>query len=193
MNTDDLKERRNQLMSQISELESELEEIEVQLFAKKHPKQNPIDFITDQVEKNPKEFLKPLPPIQEWPELVAQGLTTTDKLMEAGYEPPPRAFHSARKSSYCYWCLVYGKCSDHMMIDGDEIPASARYQWGIGDIKINQVKCLLCGDHPRSIHRHDYKSCKCGNVAVDGGSQYQRVIGSSENWLNELVPYVDKS
>jgi len=45
----------------------------------------------------------------------------------------------------------------------------------------NQVRCKKCGDEPYSAHRHDYKSCKCGAVAVDGGMEYLRRVGDVEN------------
>ena len=36
----------------------------------------------------------------------------------------------------------------------------------------NIAKCLLCGDIIESKHRHDYVTCKCGNLSVDGGKDY---------------------
>lgn len=41
----------------------------------------------------------------------------------------------------------------------------------------NQVECLKCGDKPFSAHRHDFKPCRCGSVAVDGGLSYLRRVG----------------
>lgn len=41
----------------------------------------------------------------------------------------------------------------------------------------NQVECLKCGDRPFSAHRHDFKRCKCGAIAVDGGREYLRRVG----------------
>ena len=41
----------------------------------------------------------------------------------------------------------------------------------------NQVRCNKCGDEPYSAHRHDFKYCKCGSVAVDGGMSYLRRMG----------------
>tara|TARA_R110000851_G_scaffold187318_1_gene337190 strand:- start:72113 stop:72430 length:318 start_codon:yes stop_codon:yes gene_type:complete len=38
----------------------------------------------------------------------------------------------------------------------------------------NQMHCLMCDDRPYSAHRHDYQSCKCGQISVDGGMQYLR-------------------
>lgn len=42
---------------------------------------------------------------------------------------------------------------------------------------LNAIKCLACQDIIKSTHRHDYKSCKCGKVAVDGGLEYRRRTG----------------
>ncbi len=39
----------------------------------------------------------------------------------------------------------------------------------------NKIKCNKCGDVIESIHRHDFKFCKCGAVAVDGGHDYLRI------------------
>jgi len=41
----------------------------------------------------------------------------------------------------------------------------------------NQVRCHKCGDTPFSAHRHDFRSCKCGAIAVDGGTSYLRRVG----------------
>lgn len=38
----------------------------------------------------------------------------------------------------------------------------------------NQARCLNCNDFIMSINRHDFKSCKCGAVSVDGGVDYLR-------------------
>ena len=39
---------------------------------------------------------------------------------------------------------------------------------------ILKVKCLKCGDIIESVHRHDFVTCSCGNVSVDGGKDYLR-------------------
>ena len=42
----------------------------------------------------------------------------------------------------------------------------------------NSVKCLKCNEEIESTHRHDFKFCSCGNVAVDGGKDYlKRSVG----------------
>jgi len=42
----------------------------------------------------------------------------------------------------------------------------------------NQIECLRCGDRPYSAHVHDFKYCKCGAIAVDGGMFYFRRVGA---------------
>lgn len=42
----------------------------------------------------------------------------------------------------------------------------------------NQVRCHKCSDTPFSAHRHDFKSCACGAIAVDGGMSYLRRVGA---------------
>jgi hypothetical protein len=45
----------------------------------------------------------------------------------------------------------------------------------------NQLKCLKCGDTPYSAHVHDFRHCKCGAMAVDGGMEYIRRLGDPDN------------
>ena len=52
----------------------------------------------------------------------------------------------------------------------------------------NKIKCNKCGDVIESVHRHDFKFCKCGAVAVDGGHDYLRRCGDLENF-EELSVY----
>lgn len=37
------------------------------------------------------------------------------------------------------------------------------------------VQCSKCDDIIRSFHRHDLVECKCGEIFVDGGSDYVRL------------------
>ncbi len=52
----------------------------------------------------------------------------------------------------------------------------------------NAVTCLGCGDFIVSKHRHDFVTCTCGTISVDGGQAYLRRVGS-------MAPgsYVDES
>lgn len=39
---------------------------------------------------------------------------------------------------------------------------------------MNRVGCGRCGDVITSTHRHDFVTCSCGAVSVDGGSDYHK-------------------
>lgn len=38
----------------------------------------------------------------------------------------------------------------------------------------NRAKCLSCGEVIESTYRHDHRTCSCGNLSVDGGTDYIR-------------------
>ena len=54
-------------------------------------------------------------------------------------------------------------------------------------IVTNKIKCKKCGDIIESTCRHDFKSCKCGVVSVDGGKDYLRRCGNREDWEDMSV------
>lgn len=53
------------------------------------------------------------------------------------------------------------------------------------NIKKNAIKCNTCNDIVESTHRHDFKYCTCGAVAVDGGLDYVRRVGTNYTELSE--------
>jgi hypothetical protein len=59
-----------------------------------------------------------------------------------------------------------------------------------GKIKHNRIKCKKCNDVIESCHEHDFVSCKCGAVSVDGGHNYLRRVGELDNMI-ELSEYDD--
>lgn len=62
---------------------------------------------------------------------------------------------------------------------------------GYDDRKIvrNSARCLLCGDEIESKTRHDFRSCTCGSLAVDGGLVYLRRAYKSEAAWKETSLY----
>mgnify|MGYP001241826894 CR=1 FL=1 len=50
----------------------------------------------------------------------------------------------------------------------------------------NELECKKCGDIIYSCNRHDFKYCKCGSIAVDGGMDYLRRVGN-------VTDFVDRS
>lgn len=68
---------------------------------------------------------------------------------------------------------------------------ATRRKFNTGDVLENAAECLKCGEYIRSNNRHDYKSCKCGAVCVDGGSWYCKRSGKPEDCKNIIVMYED--
>lgn len=60
------------------------------------------------------------------------------------------------------------------------------------EISRNTARCRLCGDVIESKHRHDFVSCKCGEIFVDGGCDYIRRGASDLNNIIELSEYAEK-
>lgn len=52
------------------------------------------------------------------------------------------------------------------------------------------LRCNKCKDEIISLSIHDYRECKCGACAIDGGMDYTRIIGNEEDW--ELIEIVRK-
>lgn len=51
------------------------------------------------------------------------------------------------------------------------------------------ARCLTCGDVVESESVHDYVTCACGLIAVDGGRKYLKrtwPTGAMSEWLDEL-------
>ncbi len=46
----------------------------------------------------------------------------------------------------------------------------------------NAAQCVRCGDTIESKHRHDFQSCNCGAIFVDGGLEYVRRGGNPEDF-----------
>jgi len=46
-------------------------------------------------------------------------------------------------------------------------------------IHITGLQCPICHDVIFSCSRHDYRKCRCGEIAVDGGRDYLRKLYKS--------------
>ena len=58
----------------------------------------------------------------------------------------------------------------------------------------NSAKCLKCGDKIVSKHRHDYVTCSCGNISVDGGLDYcRRSFKEMDTWIDTSIWEEDTS
>lgn len=45
----------------------------------------------------------------------------------------------------------------------------------------NRVKCRKCKDIIESTFTHHFVYCKCKSIAIDGGLDYQRLIGDEDD------------
>ncbi len=54
----------------------------------------------------------------------------------------------------------------------------------------NRAQCAKCKDIIESKHVHDFVSCKCGAICVDGGLDYIRRVGELED-MNEMCEWDD--
>ena len=50
----------------------------------------------------------------------------------------------------------------------------------------NKIRCKKCGDIIESVSVNDFKFCKCGAVAVDGGFDYLRIPLGYFQWTSWL-------
>ena len=51
----------------------------------------------------------------------------------------------------------------------------------------NEAQCLKCGDIIWSGNRHDFKTCNCGAISVDGGMDYIRRCGHPEDIIERSL------
>lgn len=96
--------------------------------------------------------------------------------------------YKARKFSA--FCIDHGEMTDinqlyKLYSVHEELTIDERQQLNVGSIRLNRIKCNLCGDVITSENRHDYKYCGCGSVAVDGGSWYLKRTGTDFTELSE--------
>lgn len=67
----------------------------------------------------------------------------------------------------------------------------ATFRWSkMSRILRNAIRCMDCGDEIESTHRHDFVTCKCGAVSVDGGKDYLRRVGT--RWVEMSKSEVEK-
>lgn len=53
-------------------------------------------------------------------------------------------------------------------------------------IVTNKAQCKICKDIVESTHRHDFVTCKCGEISVDGGTDYIKRCAKDFNSVLEL-------
>ena len=101
------------------------------------------------------------------------------------------------------WQLLCKQCRKPIEIDWLPLPGEWRGQCpncgrrfaGGGEgrirrrIKVNRIRCRKCGDVITSEYTHDFRTCRCGAVAVDGGKSYLERTAMDLNDYDELSEY----
>jgi hypothetical protein len=81
---------------------------------------------------------------------------------------------------------------DYHFICDEWTDKETRKKMNIGDIYANAAVCARCGDYIRSRNRHDYRTCKCKAISVDGGSHYlKRCARVPSDVLERVVLFKD--
>lgn len=57
----------------------------------------------------------------------------------------------------------------------------------------NKIQCKHCGEVIESTSIHNFVSCKCGKVAVDGGKDYLKRCGNKEDYIELSITKSTKS
>ena len=58
-------------------------------------------------------------------------------------------------------------------------------------IKRNAARCLACLQVVESKHQHDFRTCECGALSVDGGKAYIRRAWSGKAGYEDMIEYED--
>lgn len=72
-----------------------------------------------------------------------------------------------------------------------ETPVLERRKLNVGDIWLNQAMCLICHDVLVSRNRHDFVTCSCRALSIDGGSWYLGRVGNFEEVEELSIMYND--
>jgi hypothetical protein len=77
--------------------------------------------------------------------------------------------------------------TDYLDFTFPKMSRARRLVLDVGNIYENKIECKNCGWVIRSKNRHNYVTCRCGDVSVDGGSWYQRIIGKQDGYINHIT------
>lgn len=55
----------------------------------------------------------------------------------------------------------------------------------------SRARCLNCGTVVESKHRHDFVACECGDMFLDGGTEYVRYGWKDGSKVELLTEYED--
>lgn len=88
-------------------------------------------------------------------------------------------------------CPYVDAVTDYQDFSHRGMGLAERRKINIGDIWSNKIQCKHCKWYIRSKNKHDFRYCKCGLMAVDGGSWYQIISGNLDGYINYIEYYDD--
>lgn len=56
-------------------------------------------------------------------------------------------------------------------------------------ISFNRARCRKCGTFLESKTVHDFQTCACGAISIDGGREYIRQLAVDWNLFEDLTEY----
>lgn len=57
--------------------------------------------------------------------------------------------------------------------------------------KVNATVALCCGTILHSKHRHDFVTCKCGQLSIDGGNDYIKIVGDKTKYYYRIQTLIE--
>lgn len=141
--------------------------------------------------------------------------TTYDDNARIAYLSSGSIMRNIHTSENCFleYCPIHNP-SDHDLrhlplnwVNGIFIRLSNEYENGFtvdpDDYLYNNVETLIfqnsafcreCNQEVISVHRHDYRSCSGGHIAVDGGQSYLRLVAlEGAEWDNTSITFTKGS
>jgi hypothetical protein len=90
-------------------------------------------------------------------------------------------------------CLGGKGVMDYHDFTWPSMPLDLRLKLKVGPLYLNAIRCTKCDYFVRSRNRHDFRSCKCGSCAVDGGSYMGNRSGNEGDYVDIVIPFENLS
>lgn len=90
--------------------------------------------------------------------------------------------------------LMWDETREAIIAAPEKAAESLRRRLKVGRYRHNRAECRQCNAVIESRTTHDFVTCGCGRVSVDGGTQYLRRIGQEIDFndRSELWPWLPK-
>jgi hypothetical protein len=76
---------------------------------------------------------------------------------------------------------------DYQTIAPQGTSKEARQAMRVGDLFENAAVCHSCEEYIRSHNKHDFATCSCGSLSVDGGSFYAKRAFTADTGYTDFI------